>query len=209
MSVRVAPALVALLGLPALVALGCDNAPKRTAPNLTRAVMDAAAPALVVDEATLSLARAARDAAIAVVNACRLDDYGYWSEDTISYSDRCNWQHGEPRKMREAVDALRAGAPDAGDVTIFVAHAELFADWIDLTKETGTQGTLTHYQDFARAWNALRPSEPIDVDVWIPRPGEGPPVRPDAGGASTPLKWQRCSSSACIVFPRPKSNIAP
>jgi hypothetical protein len=203
MHVNVMRRIAPLATVVALSVACTEDKPKAIQPLLTRAVTDAgaAAPAARVDDHTLALARAARDAATALAMKCRL--VSQWEESFKRFYDICTWKPADLEPMRAAATAFAAGAPDAGDAAVFAEHVRLFAEWIELIKDGYTQGTLAHYQDLALAWNAFQPKEPIPVDVRAKSSYYDPEeMPPDAGPDGGPLVWQRCSNGACMIVPR-------
>lgn len=172
-----------------------DRTKKTVPPVITRAVaLGSAGP---VDPGFLGRARAARDAATKVASGCQL--HIEYEESYRRYADRCSFAASDLAALGASATALGAAPVGNGHAEVFAEEVRLFADWIQLVKGEGAQGTLSHYQGLASAWNALLPSERIPVDLRTRDAYDGTVI---VGGAGGKLVWGRCSTGPCIIAPR-------
>jgi len=171
----------------------------RAAPVAKKAGLDSVDPGFLV---------AARDARIAAENLAKTCTiYGSYDEEFRRFHDYCSWKKADLEALRAAATNIRARVPDAGAGALFAEHVRLFVEWAEESaKASTTRGTLSHYQDLARAWNSFQPSDrvPVDIgkrnaslddqDIKLPKSDE------DAG---VTLQWQRCSEGPCVVVVAP------
>ena len=195
-----APPLIVLALALALVLPACDGAPgaaKAGVSPIGSAATSSAKSSAAPDPAFLALALRARDAATEVATDC---DLVRASEDRpfrAALAETCGrWSVERTDTLRDAAAALRAfpSPPRTGAAASFVEEVRLFADWVALVRDLWRQrGTLRHYQELARAWNAWRPTDLIAIDVGgYPRQWKGP-YAPDGG-----LAWERCADGPCV-----------
>jgi hypothetical protein len=150
-------AVAALLSLAA-----CDRFDAAPAPS----PRESAAPAASAPSPeTHRLARRVADAALACAKSCVV-----WVPPFDDAQDECRPDEPSVKALEDAAAALAAHAKDhpaevRGAAAAFAAEARLFADWVGRgVLLERTRGTLRLFQDFADAWNAYRPEEPIPVD---------------------------------------------
>lgn len=189
----------ARLSLAILVVCSACDAPSTKPSSDAKVVAPSAASAApkisVADEAFVALARSARDAATAVASSCR---FRYDSFSDSPMYDDCTWTPAKLATLRDAATALQVSSlRDSGalpaDAATFAFHLRLFAEWVELARELPKRGTLRHYQELARTWNAWRPTEKIAIDPVPPMTRYGEPKWD--GGA---LAWEQCPFGACL-----------
>jgi hypothetical protein len=142
------------------------------------------------DPAFLALAQSAREAAFALASTCTL---GYQGEHTRV--DHCRWGQKEADAVRVAALALHADGGSAalgGPGKVFVEEMRLFSEWIELTREISTRGTLAHYQTLARAWNVWQAGDQVPVDL--------AKNAYEAEHFPGDRVWRRCASGPCLVL---------
>lgn len=188
----------------ALIALGCESnkpPPPVSFSGSPGASVDASAlaPRASVDPSFIAAARRARAAAEALASSCTVDTE-YMDEDVFFY-DTCAFAPSAVTTLRESDAALRAVTPEAGAGVIFAGHLRLFAEWVEVSSSRADpyagNGTLGHYQDLAAAWNALQPSEPVEVDV-----GKLDSRAQSTRPSPVARRWRRCAQRMCFFAPR-------
>lgn len=174
---------------------GRGDRKKVTPPVLVRPTAPAAGP---VDPAFLGAARKVRDAATRIASGCRL----YSSEAATGfdrYTDHCSFLPKDLAALRATAAELAAFPPGtSGAAALFAEEARLFTAFVELSKDEGAIGTVSHYQGLASAWNSLKPDERIPVDSLTKDPYTGRSLLVGDAGA---VVWSRCSTGPCIVVP--------
>lgn len=150
---------------------------------------------------TQRLSRAVADAALAIAGTCVVLVPYYES----SFDD-CTFAAADQAKLSAAVDALAAHAkarPDevSGATGPFLAAGAAFAEWTALAVAMNRRrGTLALFQDFADAYNACGPAEPIPVDP-VTEMYRSPIRGFNRGTLSTSkrVKWRPCFDGICFM----------
>jgi hypothetical protein len=194
------------LAVPAVIALAACERSSPTRPVETDAAVtmtaqhayahtpeagrDTAAREGADDPAFLALAQSAREAAFALASTCTLS---YQGEHTRV--DHCRWGQKEADAVRVAALALHADGGSAalgGPGRVFVEEMRLFSEWVELTREISTRGTLAHYQTLARAWNVWQAGDQVPVDL--------AKNAYEAKHFPGDRIWRRCASGPCLVL---------
>jgi hypothetical protein len=188
-----------------LALCACEK-PGPGAATTTSAAPSAPAPpaSSAAEPGFVAAARAMRVAAEAFAGTCRLVDEGKtWvinleRSEAVPHYDKCEPTEKHHAEVRAAWEALKAykSKPQTGLGASFYEESRLFVEWLEIKVPLiAWRGTLWHYQDLARAWNAWMPSETVPLE-----PPSAHAKTPFDAGAG-PWKWKLCSDGACVVQP--------
>lgn len=160
-----------------------------------------------VDPAVLAAAREAQKAATAIASACSVGVA--YEEGFRMVTDYCTFKDADRAALRQAATKLHQVSPDAGAGSAYAATVSLFSAFVDVDDGTGGQhrGTVAHYQDVAKAWNALVPADAIPVDlIRFAYPDPEIVGLLDGGPSAGHLVWKRSSDGPCLILPRDKNG---